>query len=174
MRLKGKTALITGAARGIGLAFAKAYVAEGARVAIADINLPAAQAAAGEIGSGAIAVEMNVADKASIDAGVAATVAALGQIDILINNAAIFSAAPITEITQDDYTRVFDINVGGTLFTMQAVSEHTSAPGEGGESIKIGSHAGRRGGNLFAGYLAREGSGGAAGRGRGEKSGGGG
>lgn len=153
-RLAGKTALITGAARGIGLAFAKAYVAEGARVAIADIDVRRAEAAAAEIGDAAIAVQMDVTDQASIDAGIAETVVALGQIDILINNAAIFSAAPISEITRDDYARVFDINVCGTLFTMQAAAKHMIARGQGGKIINMASQAGRRGESLVAVYCA--------------------
>ena len=95
MRLAGKTAIITGAARGIGRAFAEAYVTEGARVAIADIDMTRARATAAEIGPSAIAVALDVTRQDSIDAAVAQTVAAFGQIDILINNAAIFSAAPI-------------------------------------------------------------------------------
>ncbi len=154
MRLSGKSALITGAARGIGLAFAKAYVAEGARVAIADIDAAGAQHAAQEIGPMAIAVQMDVANQNSIDAGVAATVDAFGQIDILINNAAIFSAAPIDEITRADYARVFDINVAGTLFTMQAVARHMIAKGVAGCIINMASQAGRRGESLVAVYCA--------------------
>lgn len=123
-RLAGKTALITGAARGIGLAFAQAYVAEGARVAIADIDIARARDAAAQIGDAAIAVEMDVTRQDSIDAAVTATVDQLGGIDILVNNAAIFTAAPITEITRDDFARTFDINVAGTLFTLQAVAKH--------------------------------------------------
>ena len=154
MRLSGKTALITGAARGIGLAFAKAYVAEGARVAIADIDLAKAQAAAAEIGDAAVAVHMDVSDQASIEQGVEAAVVALGQIDILINNAAIFSAAPIVEIDRADYARVFDINVGGTLFTMQAVARHMIDRSIKGRIINMASQAGRRGESLVAVYCA--------------------
>ncbi|WP_323036769.1 L-iditol 2-dehydrogenase [Pararhodobacter sp.] len=154
MRLHGKCALITGAARGIGLAFAKRYAAEGARIAIADIDLERAQAAAAEIGAAAIAVKMDVTDQASIDAGVAATIKAFGQIDILINNAAIFSAAPIVEITREDYTRVFDINVSGTLFTLQAVARHMIDKGIKGRIINMASQAGRRGESLVAVYCA--------------------
>lgn len=154
MRLAGKTALITGAARGIGLAFAKAYVAEGARVAIADIDLARAQSAAADIGADAVAVQMDVTDAASIDAAVAATVDALGQIDILINNAAIFTAAPITEITREDYARVFDTNVSGTLFTLQAVARHMISRGIKGRIINMASQAGRRGESLVAVYCA--------------------
>lgn len=154
MRLSGKTALITGAARGIGLAFAKAYVAEGARVAIADIDLAKAQAATAEIGDAAVAVHMDISDQASIAQGVEATVAALGQIDILINNAAIFSAAPLVEIDRADYARVFDINVAGTLFTMQAVARHMIERGIKGRIINMASQAGRRGESLVAVYCA--------------------
>jgi D-sorbitol dehydrogenase (acceptor) len=153
-RLAGKSALITGAARGIGLAFAKAYVAEGARVAIADMNIDRARQAAAEIGDAAIAVEMDVTDQASIDAAVAETVASLGQIDILINNAALFTAAPIAEITREDYARVFDINVAGTLFTMQAVARHMIERGIRGKIINMASQAGRRGEALVAVYCA--------------------
>ena len=81
-RLSGKNALITGAARGIGLAFAKAYVAEGARVAIADINIERARDAAAEIGEAAIAVEMDVTDQDSIERAVGATIEQLGQIGL--------------------------------------------------------------------------------------------
>ena len=153
-RLSGKHALITGAARGIGLAFAKAYVAEGARVAIADIDIARAQSAAAEIGSAAFAVSLDVTDQASIDAAVSATIARFGQIDILINNAAIFSAAPIADITRAEYDRVFAVNVAGSLFTMQAVARHMIARGGGGKIINMASQAGRRGESLVAVYCA--------------------
>lgn len=154
MRLAGKTALITGAARGIGLAFAGAYVAEGARVAIADIDLDRANQAAAKIGKAAVAVRMDVSDQASIEAGVARAIDLLGQIDILINNAAIFSAAPIAEITRQDYHRVFDVNVAGTLFTLQAVAGHMVERGIKGRVINMASQAGRRGEGLVATYCA--------------------
>ncbi|MXQ06442.1 L-iditol 2-dehydrogenase [Alphaproteobacteria bacterium GH1-50] len=153
-RLDGKTALITGSARGIGRAFAEAYVREGARVAIADIDIERARATADEIGSSAIAVRMDVTDQASIDAAVAATADAFGGIDILINNAAIFTAAPIVEIERADYARTFDINVAGTLFTMQAVARHMIERAQGGKIINMASQAGRRGEPLVAVYCA--------------------
>lgn len=153
-RLEGKTALITGAARGIGLAFAQAYVAEGARVALADIDIVRAKKAADAIGNGTIAVKLDVSDQASIDEGVAEAAAKLGQIDILINNAAIFSAAPLTEITRADFDRVFNINVSGTLFTMQAVARHMIDKGIRGKIINMASQAGRRGEALVAVYCA--------------------
>ncbi len=153
-RLAGKTALITGAARGIGRAFAEAYVREGARVAIADINLEGAQATAAALGDAALAVRLDVTEQASIDRAVAETVAEFGQIDILINNAAIFTAAPIAEITRADYDRAFDINVAGALFTLQAVARHMIDAGVGGKIINMASQAGRRGEPLVAVYCA--------------------
>ncbi|MEL6799181.1 MAG: L-iditol 2-dehydrogenase [Pseudomonadota bacterium] len=154
MRLSGKSALITGAARGIGLAFSQAYVREGARVALADIDVARAQSEADKIGSAAIAVEMDVARQDSIEAGVAEAVDGLGKIDILINNAAIFTAAPVVEIARDDYARVFEINVAGTLFTMQAVARHMIDRGIRGRIINMASQAGRRGEALVAVYCA--------------------
>jgi D-sorbitol dehydrogenase (acceptor) len=153
-RLAGKSALITGAARGIGLAFAKAYAGEGARVALADIDVARAREAAASIGDAAIAVEMDVTDQTSIDRAVGETAAAFGQIDVLINNAAIFSAAPTVEITRADYARVFDINVSGTLFTLQAVARHMIERGVRGRIINMASQAGRRGEPLVAVYCA--------------------
>lgn len=153
-RLTRKAAIITGAARGIGKAFAQAYIREGACVAIADIDLDRAQKTAAELGDKAIAVHCDVTSQSSIDAAVEATLAAFGQIDILINNAAIFSAAPVVEIERSDYARVFDINVSGTLFMMQAVARHMIARGKGGKIINMASQAGRRGEPLVAVYCA--------------------
>src|SRR6056297_3564386 len=153
-RLEGKIALITGAARGIGRAFAEAYVREGARVAIGDIDIDRARASAAEIGEAAVAVAMDVTRQESIDAAVAETVGALGQIDILINNAAIFTAAPIVEIERGDYQRAFDINVAGTLFPLQAVARHMIARGIRGRIINMARQAGRRGEPLVAVYCA--------------------
>lgn len=153
-RLAGKTALITGAARGIGRAFSKAYAREGASIAIADINLGAAEKAADEIGKKATAVAMDVTKQESIDAAIAATIAKLGGIDILINNAALFTAAPIAGISRQDYERVFAVNVAGTLFTLQAVARHMIERGKGGKIINMASQAGRRGEPLVAVYCA--------------------
>ncbi|MFQ1701288.1 L-iditol 2-dehydrogenase [Loktanella agnita] len=157
-RLQGQSALITGAARGIGFAFAETYANEGARVALADIDFARAEAAAHDINQAvpdaAIAVKIDVSDQASIDAAVATTVEHFGKIDILINNAAIFTAAPIAEIDRADYQRAFDINVGGTLFTMQAVAKHMIDRDAGGKIINMASQAGRRGEPLVAVYCA--------------------
>ncbi|MCA3457271.1 MAG: L-iditol 2-dehydrogenase [Rhodobacter sp.] len=154
MRLDGKCALITGAARGIGLEFARAYLREGAKVAIADINMPAAEAAAARLGAGAIAIRLDVTDQASIDAAVVEAVQLMGRIDILVNNAALFDLAPIVDITRASYDRLFAVNVAGPLFMLQAVARHMIARGGGGKIINMASQAGRRGEPLVAVYCA--------------------
>jgi len=154
-RLSGKSAMITGSARGIGRAFAEAYLREGATaVAIADIDFDRASATAAELGPAAYAVRIDISDQASIDAAIAACVERAGGIDILVNNAAIFDLAPIVEISRKSYQRVFDINVGGTLFTMQAAAKQMIAQGRGGKIINMASQAGRRGEPLVGVYCA--------------------
>jgi NAD(P)-dependent dehydrogenase (short-subunit alcohol dehydrogenase family) len=144
-RLAGKSALITGAARGIGRGFAEGYIAEGATVAIADINLDAAQAAASELGDGAYAVQIDVSDQASIDAAMASVVSHAGKLDILINNAALFDASETVDITRASFDKLYAVNVAGTLFTMQAAAKQMIKQGHGGKIINMASQAGRRG-----------------------------
>ena len=154
MRFQNKVVFITGAARGIGKSFAEAFAKQGAKVVIADINIEGATTTAQEIGSNALAVKMDVTKQDSIDQAVNTAVDQLGGIDILINNAAIFTAAPITEIQREDYQQVFDINVSGTLFTLQAVAKKMIERGKGGKIINMASQAGRRGESLVAVYCA--------------------
>lgn len=154
MRLQGKSALITGAARGIGRAFAEAYVREGAVVAIADIDFEAANATAAAIGPGAHAVALDVTDLGSIDRAVTDVVARAGGLDILVNNAALFDLAPIVDISKASYDRLFAVNVQGTLFMMQAAARAMIARGKGGKIINMASQAGRRGEPLVAVYCA--------------------
>ena len=153
-RLLGKSAFITGAAQGIGLEFAKAYVAEGATVALADINQDRANKAVSELGDTAFAIELDVRDQESINLAVEHAINKMGTIDILINNAALFTAAPIVDIDRDDYLNVFSVNVSGVLFTMQAVARHMIERGNGGKIINMASQAGRRGEPLVAVYCA--------------------
>jgi NAD(P)-dependent dehydrogenase (short-subunit alcohol dehydrogenase family) len=153
-RRSGKSALITGSARGIGRGFAEAYVREGATVAIADINLQAAQATAAEIGAAAYAVELDVTNQDSIDAAMAAVVARAGKLDILINNAALFDAAETVDITRASYDRLYAVNVAGTLFTMQAAAVQMIKQGHGGKIINMASQAGRRGESLVLVYCS--------------------
>jgi D-sorbitol dehydrogenase (acceptor) len=153
-RLAGKSALITGAARGIGAAFARSFADEGAMVAIADIDFERAKKTAAELAGVAYAVELDVTDQGSIERAVATVEARSSGIDILINNAALFDLAPIVEITRASYDRLFAINVAGTLFTLQAVARSMIARGKGGKIINMASQAGRRGEALVAVYCA--------------------
>ncbi|KAB2670928.1 L-iditol 2-dehydrogenase [Ochrobactrum sp. LMG 5442] len=154
MRLKDKVALITGAARGIGLGFAEAYAREGAKVVIADINIDRAEEAARSIGTSVKAVKLDVTDLRQIDDVVAKIDADYGGIDILVNNAAIFDMAPVNELTEDSYERVLGINLKGPLFMMKAVSNAMIKRGRGGKIINMASQAGRRGEALVTLYCA--------------------
>jgi len=153
-RLKNKIAMITGAARGIGRSFAGAYVQEGARVALCDVDFERADKSAREIGNNAFAAHLDVTDQASIDAAVRQVVSTAGGVDILVNSAAVFDLAPVVEITRKSYERLFSINVAGTLFTMQAVAKVMIEQGRGGRIINMASQAGRRGEPLVAVYCA--------------------
>ncbi len=154
MRLQGKTAIITGAARGIGLEFAKAYIAEGANVVLADINSEAVAKAADSLGTKALGIRMDVTQQESIDEGIARAVKHFGSLDILINNAALFTAAPIVEIKREDFDRVMAVNFAGTMFCLQAAARQMIAQGTGGKIINMASQAGRRGEGLVAVYCA--------------------
>ena len=153
-RLEGKTALVTGGARGIGLAFARAFAEEGASVVLGDIDLSRAEVAAREIGAAAVAVELDVTDQASIEAAVSAIEVENGGIDILVNNAALFDLAPVVEVTRESDERIFVVTVAAVLFTMQAVARGMIRRGTKGKIINMASQAGRRGEALVAVYCA--------------------
>jgi NADP-dependent 3-hydroxy acid dehydrogenase YdfG len=119
--LSGQVAAITGGARGIGRETARAFVAQGMKVAIGDLDLAAAQAAAQELGPDVAAFELNVTDKASVEAFVDAAEAQLGELDVFVNNAGIMQLGGFLD--EDDRTtqRMIDINVNGVLYGMKAV-----------------------------------------------------
>jgi NAD(P)-dependent dehydrogenase (short-subunit alcohol dehydrogenase family) len=154
MRLKGKTAIITGGARGIGRAIAEGYAREGARVCIADIDGKQSEETAVAIGGGAFGARLDVTKMDSIRSLVAEVEARAGGIDILVNNAAIFDLAPVEEITEQSYDRIFAVNVKGLLFTLQAVAKSMIAAKRGGKIINMASQAGRRGEALVGVYCA--------------------
>jgi len=153
MKLKDKVAVVTGGARGIGLSIAHGLVKEGARVCIADIDKTAPEAAR-QLGPDSFSCRLDVTRLESIEAMVAEVKQRAGGIDILVNNAAIFDMAPIGEITEASFDKVFAVNVKGLLFTLQAVAREMIAARRGGKIINIASQAGRRGEPLVAVYCA--------------------
>ena len=148
-RLSGKVALVTGGARGIGLAICRRYAAEGAHVVVADISGQVAAADA----VGGMAVHLDVTRQESIDAAVAAVVAAHGRIDVLVNNAGVFDLAPLLDITRQSYAFMFGVNTEGLLFMSQAVARVMVAQ-KSGKIVNFASQAGRRGEPLVAVYCA--------------------
>ncbi len=154
MRLKDKTAIITGGARGIGGAIAEGYAREGAKVCVADIEFEVAQETAARIGNGAFAFKLDVTRMDSIKACVAEAEERFGGIDILVNGAAVFDMQPYGQITEKSYDFVFNVNVKGLLFMLQEVGESMKRRGKGGKIINFASQAGRRGEPLVAVYCA--------------------
>jgi D-sorbitol dehydrogenase (acceptor) len=123
-------------------------------VVIADINLEVAEQAAREIGNSARAMHLDVTDQSSIDRVVDDTVAELGRIDVLVNNAAIFDLSPVEEVTRESFRKIMAVNAEGLFFVMQAVAKKMLADGKGGRIINMSSQAGRRGEPLVSAYCA--------------------
>ena len=144
MRLKGKTALVTGGASGFGAEIARAYAREGAKVVILDLNKNGAEAVAMEAGNGAIAVAGDVTKKADIEAAVARAIESFGSLDIVVNNAGwTFRNKPLMEVTEDEFDKVFAINVKSIFLMTNAVVPQMRKQGSG-NIINIGSTAGVR------------------------------
>jgi NAD(P)-dependent dehydrogenase (short-subunit alcohol dehydrogenase family) len=153
-RLRDKVALVTGGARGIGRAICERFAAEGARVAVADLDATECARVAGEIGEGTFGVRLDVTNQGSIDAAVGAVVEKFGRIDVLINNAGVWELQPLLEMTRERTARVFAVNVEGLIFTTQAVARQMITQGQGGRVINFSSQAGRRGEALSLAYCA--------------------
>ncbi len=125
MRLNGKTAIVTGGASGFGAGIVAKFVAEGARVMIADINGDAAQAMADEIGASTVAQTVDVSDGASVQAMADAALTTFGHVDILINNAGVTHLPTLLEdVSEDDFDRVFRVNMKSVYLTARALVPH--------------------------------------------------
>ena len=138
-KLKDKVAIVTGAASGIGKAIAEIYAREGARVAIADMNMAAATAAADELkakGTSAMPLAMDVTDESQVNAGVAAVVEAWGGVDILVSNAGIQIVHPLEEFTYAEWKKMIAIHLDGAFLTTKACLPHMYA--KGGGEVHVG------------------------------------
>ena len=139
MQLKDKVAVVTGAARGLGRAYAEALAAEGATVVAADLNDCAHTVAAVEAAGGrAIATKVDVSDSASCAAMADLAADTFGRIDILINNAALYAGlkgARFEQLDETQWDRVMQVNIKGTWLTSRAVVGHMRASGDGGSSL---------------------------------------
>ena len=150
--LNGRFAAITGAAgpRGLGRAMAQMFAEQGATVAVLDLDLGQAQAAAAELGPDHVGLACDVTDKAACDAAMAELISRWGRIDILVNNAGITQPLKLMEIAAANYDAVLDVNLRGTLYASQAAIPQMRAQGAG-SIVNISSVSAQRGGGIFGG-----------------------
>ena len=152
-RLHGRTAIVTGAAQGIGKAIATRLAADGAKVIVCDVNAAGAAAAAKEIGHGAVAIAADI----SSPSDVAALVEKAGAVDVLVNNAAIVPFIAWDDITLDHWRKLIDVNLTGTYIMTRAVTDKMRAAGLKGRVINIASNTFFAGTPNMAAYVASKG-----------------
>ncbi len=152
--LAGKTALVTGAARGIGFAIASRLAAEGARVAVLDLDAAAAAGAAKKIGGGALALAADVTKSADVESAIRRIVDTWGRLDILVNNAGITGRSfPIWELSEEDWRRVIDVDLTSVFLCCRAAVPVMLGQGSG-RIINIASIAGKEGNPTLVPYSA--------------------
>ena len=152
MKLRGKVAIVTGAASGIGRAIAQRYLAEGARVCIADVR--GAAEAAQALGADALGVAMDVAEEKQVDAGVARCVERFGGVDVLVSNAGVQIISAITELKLTDWRRMLAIHLDGAFLTTRACMRRMRDQRRGGAIIYMGSVHSKEASPLKAPYVA--------------------
>jgi 3-hydroxybutyrate dehydrogenase len=156
MKLQGKSAIITGAASGIGKDIALVFAGEGCNVAIADLNSEAAEKTAKEIrslGGAAIGIAMDVVSEEAVHAGVSATVEAFGGVDILVSNAGIQIVHPIEQFPYAEWRKMLAIHLDGAFLTTRACLPHMYGSGRGGSIIYMGSVHSKEASVLKAPYV---------------------
>jgi D-sorbitol dehydrogenase (acceptor) len=155
-RLHGLAAVVTGANQGIGAAIARAFAAEGARLCLLDRRGDHLAEVAGEaraLGVEAWHAPLDVTDGTGVEAALAEAAERFGRLDVLVNCAGVFHAAPIAELTRADFERVMAVNVTGTLLCIQAALRHMLPRGSG-SIVNFSSIAGRRGNRYVTAYSA--------------------
>lgn len=156
-RLQGRTIVVTGGASGIGAALCEGFATEGANAVIADLNLEAGQVLADRItatGGSAIAVRVDVTDRAEVAAGIAAAVERYGRLDAYFNNAGMNSPMKYLEVTESNFDLIMKVNVLGVLIGAQEAAKQFIAQGTPGKIVNTASIAGRTGFSSFAPYSA--------------------
>jgi len=156
MRLQGKVAVVTGGAQGIGRAIALGLGREGAKVVIADLQADKAKGVAAELealGSEALAVEVNVASESSVKQLASETFNRFGRVDVLVNDAGIYLKAPVVEITEENWDRIINVNLGGNFFCCRAFIPSMRKQ-KSGRIISVASGIAHYGTKEFAPYAA--------------------
>jgi 3-hydroxybutyrate dehydrogenase len=151
VKLSGKVAIVTGAASGLGRAIAEKYLAEGARVCIADVR--GASEAAQALGANALGVQMDVTDEKQVNDGVAQCVARFGGVDILVSNAGVQIISPLVDLSLSDWRRMLAIHLDGAFLTTRACLRHMIAQKRGGSVIYMGSAHSKEASPLKAPYV---------------------
>lgn len=157
MRMKGRVALVTGAASGIGRAIAEAFAREGAKVGVADIDAAGARRVAGEIaaaGGSALGVAMDVTREDEVDQGVEALVAHFGGLDVLVSNAGVQHIAAVVDCSFEAWRRLLAIHLDGAFLTTRAAMRRMVASGKGGCLLYMGSVHSVEASPLKAPYVA--------------------
>ena len=152
--LDGRRAIVTGAARGIGAAISRALARSGVRVAVADLDLPAAQALAKELGAGALAVAIDVRERASVEQAMKSAIEGLGGLDILAANAGVSTMRKAVDLTDEDWDFNMSVNATGIFLANQIACRYFLANKHKGVIVNTASLAGKVGAPLLAHYSA--------------------
>jgi 3-hydroxybutyrate dehydrogenase len=152
MRLSGKSAIVTGAASGLGLAIAQAFAREGAKVCAADVNAKGAQETARSIGG--ISVAMDVTQEAQVDEGIAACARELGGVDVMVSNAGVQHIAAITDFSYAEWRRVVSIHLDGGFLLTRACMREMKRREKGGTLLYMGSVHSKEASVLKSAYVA--------------------
>jgi NAD(P)-dependent dehydrogenase (short-subunit alcohol dehydrogenase family) len=156
MRLQGKVAVVTGGAQGIGRAIALGLGREGAKVVIADLQADKAKSVAAELqalGTEVLAIEVNVASESSVKQLASETFSRFGRVDVLVNDAGIYLKAPVVEITEENWDRTINVNLGGNFFCCRAFIPSMRKQ-KSGRIISVASGIAHYGAKEFAPYAA--------------------
>ena len=153
-QLKGRVALVTGAAQGIGRAIAETFLRRGASVLLADIDSTAVEATAAELGGASHGVRCDVADAASADAAVALAISRFGSLDIVVNNAGVARDAMLHKLTEEDWDLVIRVHLRGTFLITRAAARYLRERNAGGAIVNVSSMAAKVGNMGQLNYVA--------------------